>query len=249
MRISLAAISMSLPEAALSLRASAGSLRFGGPITHVYNPLDYAWESHRTYLETYGKGRKRILFLGMNPGPHGMAQTGVPFGEVAAVRDWMKIERAVGKPKAEHPKRPVLGFQCPQSEVSGRRLWGLFAQRYGEASAFFVDHFVVNYCPLVFMEESGRNFTPEKLPAAEAAPLTRVCDEHLRRVVKVLEPEWLIGVGGFAEQRLQACFGEKSPTQGPWRIGQILHPSPASPAANRDWPGKATRQLEDLGVW
>ena len=35
---------------------------------------------------------KRVVFLGMNPGPFGMAQVGVPFGEVAAVRDWLRID-------------------------------------------------------------------------------------------------------------------------------------------------------------
>jgi len=29
----------------------------------------------------------------------------------------------------------------------------------------------------------------------------------------------------------------------------VLHPSPASPAANRGWGEAATRQLVELGVW
>lgn len=231
--------------ASRDLSDQVARLRFGAPITHVYNPLEYAREPHELYLRKYGGGRKRVVFLGMNPGPFGMAQTGVPFGEIPAVQDWLKICAPVGKPEHEHPKRPVTGFACERSEVSGRRLWGLFAQRFGAPEKFFAEHFVSNYCPLVFCEESGRNFTPDKLPAAEQAKLFAACDEHLRRVVEILEPEWLIGVGGFAQKRAEAMA-----VKAKVKSGVILHPSPASPAANRgDWGKTVTKQLVELGVW
>ncbi len=236
---------MPLIAAAQTLRESLRPLRFAAPITHIYDPLDYAWAPHSAYLQRYGMGSRRVIFLGMNPGPWGMAQTGVPFGEIASVRDWMGICEPVSKPALEHKKRPIIGFDCTQSEVSGRRLWGLFAQRFDSAEHFFREHFVANYCPLVFMEESGKNFTPDKLPTHESAPLTAACDRHLHSVVSAMQPEWLIGVGGFAEAqalKLQAAFPAM-------KIGRILHPSPASPAANRDWAGEASRQLAKLGVW
>ena len=231
-----------LIAAAQALSARIGPLRFGPPVSHVYNPLDYAWAPHAEYLRRYGEGRKRVVFVGMNPGPFGMAQTGVPFGEVAAVRDWMGIEAPVGKPAVENPKRPVEGFACQRSEVSGRRLWGLFAERFGTAEAFFAGHFVANWCPLAFFDH-GRNLTPDKLPAAEIGELNAACDAHLAAVVDALEPEWVVGVGGFAEARARLAFGDAV------RIGRILHPSPASPAANRGWAEAATRQLIELGVW
>ena len=151
------------------LSRAVQELDFGPPVSHVYNPLVYAWESHRTYLERYGQGRKEVIFLGMNPGPWGMAQTGVPFGEVGLVRDWLGIESAVAKPEREHPKRPVEGFDCRRSEVSGRRLWGWARERFGTPEQFFSRFFVANYCPLVFLEESGRNRTPDRLPAGARA--------------------------------------------------------------------------------
>lgn len=232
--------------AAQQLRESLRPLRFAPPVEHVYQPLDYAWAPHVKYLERFGEGRKRVVFVGMNPGPFGMTQTGVPFGEIAAVRDWMGINEPVGRPEREHPKRPVLGFACPQSEVSGRRLWGHFALRFETPEAFFRDHFVANYCPLVFTEASGRNFTPDKLPAAEALPLNAACDAHLAAVITALQPEWVIGVGAFAE----ACASRvKEQMHGTFKTGRVLHPSPASPAANRDWAGAATKQLVNLGVW
>ena len=237
-------ISDQLVEAAKDLSRGVGQLRFAPPITHVYNPLDYAWEPHEQYLRRYGNSLKRVVFLGMNPGPFGMAQTGVPFGEIKAVRDWMGIEAPVRQPRNAHPARPVQGFACPRSEVSGRRLWHFFASRYGTPDSFFSEHFVLNYCPLVFMEESGRNRTPAQLTAREAAALFKVCDAHLLSALEVLKPEWAVGVGDFAAERLRNLSGK-----GLVQIGQILHPSPASPVANRDWAGTVARQLLALGVW
>ncbi|NXT22122.1 SMUG1 glycosylase, partial [Syrrhaptes paradoxus] len=91
---------------------------FGAPVAHVYRPLDYAWEPHCDYVRRYCRGPKSVLFLGMNPGPFGMAQTGVPFGESWHVREWLRVVGGVQKPPSEHPKRPVLGLSCQRSEVS-----------------------------------------------------------------------------------------------------------------------------------
>ena len=186
--------------------------------------------------------------LGMNPGPWGMAQTGVPFGEVQAAKDWLGISAAIGKPKLEHPKRRIDGLLCPRSEVSGRRLWGLFAKKFKSPQSFFLNHYVANYCPLVFMEESARNLTPDKLPASIRTPLLHVCDAHLASVLELLNPEWVIGVGGFAEQCATRVLARLENLRNT-RVGKILHPSPASPAANKDWAGTVTRQLNDLGIW
>ena len=203
-------ITEALIAAARRLRAETSRLRFRAPVTHVYNPLVYAWAPHEAYLRKFGAARKRVVFLGMNPGPFGMAQTGVPFGEVAAVRDWLKIECPVGKPEREHPRRPVVGFACARSEVSGRRLWGLFAERFRTPEQFFAGHIVMNYCPLAFLESGGRNRTPDKLPPSEKAALFAACDRHLREIVAVLQPEWLVGVGDFAARRAEHVFPDGS---------------------------------------
>ena len=238
------AMARRLIEAASQLSKAVDRLLFRPPVEYVYNPLRYAWTGHKAYLRKFGTGRKRVAFLGMNPGPFGMAQTGVPFGEIAAVRNWLGIECKVRRPEREHPKRPVSGFDCARSEVSGQRLWGLFAEQFGAAPDFFREHIVMNYCPLAFMEASGRNLTPDKLPASEKEALFQACDEHLRAMVEILQPKWLIGIGDFATRRAAHVFENGKP-----RIGQILHPSPASPAANRNWAAVAARQLWELGVW
>jgi single-strand selective monofunctional uracil DNA glycosylase len=235
---------VSLSQISRELAGAIDPLRFGAPVSCVYNPLAYAWEPHREYLERYGAGRKRVLLVGMNPGPFGMVQTGVPFGDVGAVRRWLKIEANVSKPAREHPKRPVLGFECPRSEVSGTRVWGWAEQRFAKPERFFRQFFIANYCPLAFVEESGRNRTPDKLPAAERQPLFEACDLALARVVELLAPKFVIGIGNFAEQRIREAVGEAAGVT----VSCILHPSPASPLANRNWAKTIEAQLAEVGV-
>ncbi len=225
------------------LVADLAGLRFAPPVSFVYNPLVYARGAWDLMLERFGGAPKEVLFLGMNPGPFGMAQTGIPFGEVSLVRDWMGISVAVGRPEREHPKRPILGFEHPRSEVSGARLWGWVRERFGEPERFFARFYVVNYCPLVFLEESGRNRTPDKLPAGEREALFAACDRALRATVAHYSPRWVIGVGVFAEKRALAVVGDMDV-----RVGRILHPSPASPMANRGWAQQAELQLGELGI-
>ena len=236
-----------LVRAARRLAAACGKVRFHDPVRYVYNPLDYARRGHEEYLRRFGAGTKRVVFLGMNPGPWGMAQTGVPFGEVESVRDWMGVSAPVRPPRHTHPRVPVTGFDCRRSEVSGRRLWGLMRNRFGSPREFFRTHLVVNYCPLLFLDASGRNVTPDKLCRQDREPLLRACDAHLSEVVEVLRPSWLIGIGRFAQGRLETLRREEG-----WKgitITGIPHPSPASPQANRDWAGKTAAILREAGIW
>lgn len=226
-----------------ALGRAAGALRFDSPVAFVYNPLQYAWEPHRAYLERWGGGKREVLLLGMNPGPFGMVQTGVPFGEVSLVRDWLGLTADVGKPEHEHPRRPVLGFSCPRKEVSGARLWGWAKERYGSPEKFFKKFFVLNYCPLAFMDEGGRNLTPDSLPTRERVPLQAACDAALRRFFAHYRPRLVIGVGQFAEARAASALAGSACS-----FGHILHPSPASPLANKGWAGQAESQLRALGV-
>jgi single-strand selective monofunctional uracil DNA glycosylase len=267
--------SAALVEASRALADALAAVKLGGPVRCVYNPLLYARRPWEAYLSRYGGGPKRVVFVGMNPGPWGMAQTGVPFGEVVSVREWLGIREPVDRPAQEHPKRRVEGFAVSRSEASGRRLWGLMRERFGSPEAFFRQHFVANYCPLLFLDREGRNVTPDKLPKADRAKVFPPCDEHLKRVVEILEPEWLIGIGRFTEARIRALYSQQGSNgpeeaaesgaaagappprgggrgrrpQGSPRIAGILHPSPASPRANRGWAEQVTGQLIELGVW
>ncbi len=236
-------VSGRLVRIARDLGLRVGELHFGGEVTHVYNPLDYAFRPHREYLERFGALGAPVVLLGMNPGPWGMVQTGVPFGDVVLVREWMGISTPVTRPAEEHPGRPVRGFDCPRREVSGSRLWNWARGRFGPPEDFFARFFVLNYCPLSFMETNGRNRTPDKLPATERQALFALCDEALLAMIEALAPRWVVGIGRFAETRARRALEGTG-----LRFGTILHPSPASPAANRGWAPQVEEQLDSLGI-
>lgn len=220
------------------------ALHFGEPVAYCYNPLGYAWAGYEAYVRKFVHGKIDVLYLGMNPGPFGMAQTGVPFGEITAVTEWMGISELVGQPARMHPKRPIEGFSCPRSEVSGRRLWGLFGELYGSAEAFFAQSYVENFCPLIWMRESGANITPTQLTPEQRTQIDAACQQHLQEIIRILQPSALVGVGLYAMKQLaiaQKALGDKERLVAP-----ILHPSPASPMANKCWPDKPREQLVDI---
>ncbi len=216
-------------------------LRFAPPVALTYQPLEYAWDCYAEYIQRFALRGARVLLLGMNPGPFGMAQTGIPFGEIESVRDWLKLRGRIAPPTTQHPKRPILGFDCPRREVSGKRLWGWAADDYGSADAFFSHFWVYNYCPLAFLEETGRNRTPDKLPRHERDPLFSACDQALSAIVRLLGVDWVLGIGKFAEQRAQTALADED-----IRIECLPHPSPANPAANAGWDNLVRAKLNRL---
>jgi single-strand selective monofunctional uracil DNA glycosylase len=169
----------------------------------------------------------------------------VPFGEIAAVRGFLAIDGAVRAPKDTHPKRPVEGFACTRSEVSGQRFWSLFANAFASREACFERMFVWNYCPLAFVSATGANLTPDKLPRAERDAIEAPCDKALRAMVEILRPRLVIGVGAFARAEAERALAGIEHAH---EFAQILHPSPASPAANRGWEPVVRAELERLGV-
>ncbi|KAI4827951.1 hypothetical protein KUCAC02_031308 [Chaenocephalus aceratus] len=229
----------------LELNAHLRRLSFSEPVRHIYNPLEYAWDTHRCYVQRYCRPGQRILFLGMNPGPFGMAQTGVPFGEVSSVVDWLQITGEVGHPQDEHPKRRITGLACTQKEVSGARFWGFFRKLCGEPALFFQHCFVHNLCPLMFLGASGKNLTPPELPAGEREALLALCDIALCQAVEALGVSMVIGVGRVAEQRARKALSAAGVRV---RVEGIMHPSPRNPRANKGWEEVARAKLEELGV-
>jgi single-strand selective monofunctional uracil DNA glycosylase len=235
-------------SAARELSRQVEQLEFSAPVAFWYNPLEYAWAAHQLYLQRFAQGRKRIIWLGMNPGPWGMAQTGVPFGEINMVKNWLGIEAEVNRPHEEDPRRPISGFKARRSEVSGRRVWGLFANRYASAADFAKDNYVLNWCPLIFFSDAAVNITPDKIAPKDRAHLYEVCDRHLKTIVAETGAEIVIGIGKFAYERARDVLTESSVGGKPVKIGQILHPSPASPRANRGWAREAMIDLAEMGI-
>jgi len=229
-----------LIRAAASLRDDVGPigsrLVSEGSVDVCYNPLEYAWDAHEAYLRRMGGSGARTIVLGINPGPHGMGQVGIPFAATSVVRDLLDITGIpVNQPETVDPRRPVVGLDYPREEVSGTRLWGLLAEHYGDADAIASHVFLVNHCPLMlFSGPRATNITPDKVGGFTAQALLDRCDQHLNEVVSVIDAERVIGVGKFAESRAKdALRGHSVEILGCW------HPSPASPLANRnggaDW--------------
>lgn len=192
-------------------------------------------------------GIVKAVLVGMNPGPWGMAQTGVPFGETGAVREFLGMPPAtvIQKPENEHPSRPVDGLSCKRSEVSGRRLWREWAEsHFDSADSFFETFYVHNYCPLMWLEKSGRNRTPVQLPASERAQVHDFCDDALRIVIRALRPQVVVGIGNYARDRCK--FALEGDVVNGLTVDYVLHPSPASPAANRGWVTAIASKLEKL---
>ncbi|XP_074653430.1 uncharacterized protein LOC141907621 [Tubulanus polymorphus] len=230
-----------------SLGDVLSTMRFRDPITHIYNPFDYAFETHSDYVRKYCNGRKTVLFLGMNPGPFGMSQTGIPFGEVSIVQNWLGVQGTIRKPTREHPKRPVKGFECERTEVSGSRFWGFFQKTCVTAENFFKHCFVHNHCPFAFMTASGKNVTPAQMPKTDSRHLMEACDVALCDVVRLLQVQHIIAVGKYAEERAQLAL--KNDGLEHVQVDALMHPSPINPIANKGWEEIARKQLIDYGVY
>jgi len=225
-------------------------------VAHATNPLDYAWQHHEQYLSNWGGLGAKTLLLGMNPGPWGMAQSGVPFGSTNIAKTLLRIKPfQLETPPNAHPKRPIIGLDLERQEISGQRLWSLMFDHYGEGKDVFSNIFVVNHCPLLLLGESGKNLTPDNLPASVMKPVLDACDEHLKQVVEIMEIERIIGVGKYAEKRARMTFNAGKNGNGLTPSGREItittcwHPSPASPLANRndgaDWRANVISVLED----
>ena len=234
---------MNLQTITSTLVADIETLSFNAPVAYTYNPLVYAREPYDDYINRYGQGTKEVVLVGMNPGPWGMAQTGIPFGEVSHVRDWLGIKGRTKTPEKTHPKRPIQGFDCPRSEVSGRRLWGWAAATFKTPEAFFKKFFVFNYCPLAFFDKDSKNITPDKLEAADRVKLFVPCDRALASAVKVMQPDAVVGIGNFAAARVKDACQDL-----PVTFGRISHPSPANPKANKGWASLIEGELRQLGL-
>ncbi len=218
-----------------------------GKVSFIYQPLEYARAVYADYLNKYASTKCEVLLLGMNPGPFGMAQTGIPFGDPLIVREWLGLRGKVGRPGIEHPKRPVLGLDSTRREISGKRLWGWAQNRFTTPENFFSRFFVINYCPLLFLhapnDKKCVNLTPEHLLAQDRELIYRPCDEFLRETFRILRPRWVVGVGKFALGRIETALDGED-----FVGGWVLHPSGANPLANADWEGQAESALLELGI-
>lgn len=201
-------------------------------VEFAYNPLDYAWISHKTYLKKYGDLGATKIIMGMNPG-HGMGNTGIPFGCPEKVKNYLKIRNLkINEPKKIHPKRIVTGLECKKPEISGKRIWGLIEEIYGSPEKAFKNIFVLNHFPLWMFNSSGQNVTPDKLSISSSKLIFEECNKYLMDVVTILKVERVICVGKYASRMAQKAI--KNSDVHNLTIEEIPHPSPANPLANKE---------------
>ncbi|XP_072929993.1 single-strand selective monofunctional uracil DNA glycosylase [Epargyreus clarus] len=212
----------------------------------VYNPTIYARNTFEMYVRKYCKTKKRIMYFGMNPGPFGMSQTGVPFGEISSVRDWLGIEGPVGKPPIEVKTRPVNGFNCTRTEVSGKRFWGLFKDICKTPENFFETSFVYNYLNQQWMKSNGCNVTPSDLRVAEVEALYNICDPVFVKVLQLYEVEKIVAIGNFCATRARKAL-DKYPINKSIEIIYLPHPSPRT-VNNNEWDKKAIEHLKKFDL-
>ena len=95
------------------------------------------------------------------------------------------------------------------------------------------------------MNSSGKNIIPSALPKESRKILFDTCDISLKKLVDLLDVEAVVGIGKFACDRARMALKDKPDV----KMHLIMHPSPASPAANKDWAGIVKKQLKESGVW
>ena len=200
-------------------------------IDFAYNPLKYAWKSHKMYLERYGRLGANTIIMGMNPG-HGMGNTGIPFGCPEKVRNYLRIKNLkIKEPKNSHPKRIVTGLECKKPEISGKRIWSLIEEIYGSPEEAFKQIFVINHFPLWMFNKSGQNITPDKLKPSSNKEIFDICNKYLIEVRNILKAERIVAVGKYASKMARNAL--KSSNLKSIIIDEIPHPSPANPLANK----------------
>lgn len=273
---------MDLLQKTRDLAAVLDTFRHPAGVSHVYNPLSYMATAHEAWLSRYVQYGEcdevavtpsPYLILGMNPGPWGMVQTGVPFGDVPnagkliGVRDGSTPFTAqipcgvslpaIFKPQLDgiqlHPKRPVQGFACTRVEASGDRLWGGLATVWGLLDAVLDDCFAMNYCPLAYFSgEAGENVTPEAFikagpyrDEAYAQELDDVCGAYLRTVMRAMDTKVVLAIGRYAERKakIAASMVANKPA-----VVYLTHPSPLATRNAEQWAEMARTTMQAAGV-
>lgn len=225
------------------LNNELNELQFPKNITHIYNPIVYALNLHCQYIKKFLNGKKKVMLIGMNPGPNGMVQNGVPFGNTNTVKNLMKIQGQVDQPPSLNPKRPVTGLSCTTEEPSGVRIWNLLQKLAGSLEVFGEQCFLHNFCPLAFFDEQGKNITPSELKGKIKSTLRDICLKYLEKEIQLIQPEIIIAIGSYVGDSLRKLSKQSIYVRTNIKILQLAHPSPRS-LNNNNWPEKATEFFE-----
>jgi single-strand selective monofunctional uracil DNA glycosylase len=211
----------------------------------IWNPGLYAASWHALFRKEYPASAGCILVFGLNPGPYGMAQTGIPFTDLKRLREHLPrlakgLERRgcslAGVGLAPRSLRPYLSRTFESSAV---RVYRFLSRGWGSAEDGWRSVVVANPCSLLFMDAAGENRTPADLVGAVsrrtgslvAARRLRERCNALRRLaareaVRVLSPRGVVLLGKDAQRAMQTGI---APLLGPDSILGWEHPARAVP--------------------
>jgi single-strand selective monofunctional uracil DNA glycosylase len=223
----------------------------------VLNPGRYGERWHARFRRAYPMSPRPLLVFGLNPGPYGMAQTGVPFTDLkrleSALPGLWKDLVASGEPVTRPGLAPpsLARHLTRTFESSSVRVYRFLERAYGRPELALREVVFVNPCPLLFIDpETGANRTPADLPRAlrarKAAELVHAFEE-LRRAtvleaVAELEPRGAILLGrdvaAAVGEALRAALGARSVVE--WE-----HPARAVPET---WSRGLADELRKRGL-
>ena len=141
----------------------------------VWNPGSYGAPWHRVFREIYPLRERPILMFGLNPGPYGMGQTGIPFTDVRRLRQCLPKMALTLRERGREPRVPGLAprslrrFFTREFESSAVRVYRFLELGWGSAEKGWRSVGVANSCPLLFLDPEGRNQTPA-VRGDQAAP-------------------------------------------------------------------------------
>ncbi|XP_073819638.1 uncharacterized protein isoform X2 [Musca autumnalis] len=194
----------------------------------IYNPLDYdAAKIHKDYLKRYLKGPKRVLFVTMNPASHGELQTGIPFGHMPTIREYMKLKSTIIDSPVPHPSEDEEQERENNSIYFWQMIREIFYSQNFFLSKFFQQRFVHSFCPLAFIDGEKQFVTLENLPdKTYRKEVTKACVHILEKQLKLLQPDMVIVMGGYVHgnmQRSKYCKTKLLPQiPNPWSMSQSM---------------------------
>jgi single-strand selective monofunctional uracil DNA glycosylase len=199
----------------------------------VLDPSRYGERWHAPFRRLYPPRARPLLVFGLNPGPYGMAQTGIPFTDLKRLAQGLPRLAAELARSGERLSLPGLApsslqpFLTRTFESSSVRVHRFLRLAHGSAERAFREVVFVNPCPLLFIDRAlGENRTPADLPRALRAGVDEARVEVVSVAVARLRARGAIVLGRDAAAALsvplRARLGERAVVE--WE-----HPARAVP--------------------
>ncbi len=155
----------------------------------IWNPGLYGETWHARFRRLYRPGQHPLVVFGLNPGPYGMAQTGIPFTDIRRLVSALPDLAAELRGRGERVEPPGLAppglrpYLSRSFESSAVRVYRFLKKGWGGAERGWTEVVVANPCTLLFIDPAeGKNRTPADL--ARAARLRGSGRDQVRELVE-----------------------------------------------------------------